>query len=408
NCVDDSHRTPLDWAMEEGKTDVAKVLLDRGASLTAGTWDESSPSGSLTSAIDDGFIDLVELLLPRVKDLDSHLPLHAAVSGRFREAESRFKSAYPGADPHSWECEAACWRAMHGRRIRMLDLLLAKGVNINAADRRGCAPLHLAALHCEADIVEWLLARGADPNITTAAPLESWTIWGGRFPFGTPLHVAAVRGDASGIEVLIRYGADVNAKDHEGFTPLYRALRAGNAETARALMAAGAETVVVKNEPGQRMLHDALLRGCPDLALALLENGADVEEQDEQNETVLHMATRLDHLELTRALFAHHADVNARNEGGATPLHLAVRGGRVDLISLLLMNGADVTARDNNGDTPLHSAALHGHEDVVALLLSHGADAAIKNEHGRTALDEATRRGHNDTAQLLQGKQGAR
>lgn len=51
--------------------------------------------------------------------------------------------------------------------VEMAKLLLASGAKVEAADSQRWQPLHYAAFHCQPDIVELLLARGASPHSTT-------------------------------------------------------------------------------------------------------------------------------------------------------------------------------------------------------------------------------------------------
>ena len=61
-------------------------------------------------------------------------------------------------------------------------------------------------------VIELLLAKGADLN---AKGEKAWT----------PLYVAIEHGQADIVELLLIKGADANGKDSEGFTPLHQAAR---------------------------------------------------------------------------------------------------------------------------------------------------------------------------------------
>jgi len=46
----------------------------------------------------------------------------------------------------------------------MVDLLIAKGADINAKNKDGCTPLHYAASHAHKEVADLLIAKGADVN----------------------------------------------------------------------------------------------------------------------------------------------------------------------------------------------------------------------------------------------------
>ena len=59
---------------------------------------------------------------------------------------------------------------------------------------------------------------------------------------GTPLHLAAVIGHKEIIEILIAKGADVNARKMNGWTPLDNAIKRKHPEIADLLRKHGAKT----------------------------------------------------------------------------------------------------------------------------------------------------------------------
>jgi uncharacterized protein len=111
----------------------------------------------------------------------------------------------------------------------------------------GPTPLLAAAYRGDRDTVERLLAEGATPCLYEAAALgeaarvralapATPAAAGERSPDGwTPLHVAAFHDDASVVEALLAHGADAGAREDEGRTPLAVAEAEGQKQVARRL-----------------------------------------------------------------------------------------------------------------------------------------------------------------------------
>jgi ankyrin repeat protein len=90
---------------------------------------------------------------------------------------------------------------------------------------------------------------------------------------------------------------------------------------------------------------------------------------DKNGNTPLHHASANDNVKIVRHLLNEGANVNVQNNDGNTPLHFAAEKGRLGVIRLLLERRADVNVQDKDGNTPLVSAAVGGHVDVVRVLL---------------------------------------
>ena len=83
----------------------------------------------------------------------------------------------------------------------------------------------------------------------------------------------------------------------------------------------------------------------------LLERGANVNAQEEDESTPLHPVSFQCHWhpELVRMLLEHGADVSVRNNLGLTPSLLASRSRNVEVIRIHLERGADATAVRDRG-----------------------------------------------------------
>ena len=98
---------------------------------------------------------------------------------------------------------------------------------LNAQTRRGMTPIALAAWHDHLDAVEYLLARGADPDVKNHNGL-------------TPLFCAVDRSRKAMARLLVRGGADLTTRGYRGRTLLHMAARSGDAGLAQTLIDSGA------------------------------------------------------------------------------------------------------------------------------------------------------------------------
>ena len=120
---------------------------------------------------------------------------------------------------------------------------LDKGVPLeirstNMTSDPGVTPLFVAAKFGKIEVVEELLARGADPTIFFTVP-------DGLYQTGTALHHASRFGYLDVVEALLDAGADPKSYDRYIATPLHQALRGGHEQVAERLIAAGAPVQVL-------------------------------------------------------------------------------------------------------------------------------------------------------------------
>ena len=153
-------------------------------------------------------------------------------------------------------------------------------------------------------------------------------------------------------------------------------------------------------------LHDAVKAGDMAQVKQLIEQGADVNEDDPRLGTPLHQAAMGGSREMAELLIAAGADVEVVNYRWGTPLKAAASKGNAAVAAALIAHGADVQAGDDHGLTPLHAAAERGHVAVVALLVENGADVNARsiqegNRPGYTPVISAGQFGHFDIVDLL-------
>jgi len=222
-------------------------------------------------------------------------------------------------------------RAAQNNNKDMVEMLIAKGADVNAKDKDGNTPLQRAAQHNRKDVAELLIAKGADVNAKyNAKNKEDYTL----------LHWAAQNNSKDVAELLIVKGADVNAKEKDGYTPLLQAAWYNRKEVAELLIA----------------------------------KGADVNAKSNYGYTPLYFAVKNNNTNVAELLIAKGADVNAKFKYGYyTPLHWAVENNNKNVAELLIAKGADVNAKFKDGYTPLVEARWNNRKDIAELLKSHGA-----------------------------------
>ncbi|KAI8909488.1 ankyrin repeat protein [Gorgonomyces haynaldii] len=111
--------------------------------------------------------------------------------------------------------------------------LLKSGANINAKDKLGDTPLHIAAKAGNIDkgnipFCQFLLDSGAQINSKNSQGL-------------TPLHSAIQTGQIPTAQFLIEKGADIKAKTDGGWTVLHLAAETGNLAACKLLIQLGAD-----------------------------------------------------------------------------------------------------------------------------------------------------------------------
>jgi ankyrin repeat protein len=259
--------------------------------------------------------------------------------------------------------------------IEKMRTLIEQGADVNAKYTDDLTLLHYAAGRGNKDCVELLLAKGAavDAKGGKAHTNPALSVVTGILPamlltpplYETPLHRAAEQGYPEVIEILLAHGADINAKNAEGETPLL--LASGYLFPSKTEYTVSGKRIVKEHHSEETIK-------------LLLERGADVNIAGgkvagiSMKWTPLHYAVREKNKEVTKLLLDRGANINAPDHVGYTPLHEAVMFGKADkeLVKLLLDRGADVNAQAMGfwKETPLKTAK---NKEIKELLRQYGA-----------------------------------
>jgi len=239
--------TPLHLAAAFGKTNMVKLLINRGANIKAKTKEGITP---LYSAASSGKVKILDLLIKKGADPNSRnkhgkTPLFAAVeSGNGRVVAFLIKNGVNinlkdkyGNTPYTiarkygndeiisllsggGENIDINMAAMEGD-FELVKKILSKnpGTINNVEKETGFTPLHQAMTYGWEEMAEYLILKGADPNIQDK--------------YGdTALHLA---GSAKEVKLLLKKGARINLKNKKGLTPLESAVKQKNKEKVEIL-----------------------------------------------------------------------------------------------------------------------------------------------------------------------------
>ena len=379
--------TALHWAARNRDADLARTLLEAGADVGAGT------------------------------RIGHYTPLHVASEAGSGEVVGVLLGA--GADPMARIVGAGSPTPLHFAAAagseRAVEALVAAGADVNAAEQAwGQTPLIFAASKGRTEAVRALLEAGADPSVHTRVidvaeravsdrierserneRIQAGEKWGPEVAEtvrreqrqeSRQARAEAASRQESETRMIeepepLSYGELVGG--HGGLTALLHAAREGHAETAFALLDAGADVNRTSAGDGTSPMLMAMINGHYDLAMRFLERGADLNLASHAGATPLfaainthwapksrypqqHVYMQQDHtyMEVMEKLLDAGADPNVR-----LTKHLWFMSFNFDLLQI-----------DAKGATPFWRAAYALDVEAMKLLVAHGADPSIPTE----------------------------
>jgi len=344
--------TALHWAAIKGDADMAQMLIYAGANVRATT------------------------------RIGAYTPLYLAAKGGYSAVVAALLAAGADARAVTSNGTTPLMIAAAAGDTRSMTSLIENGADINAKDTaKGETPLMFAAGFNRTDAVKLLLARGADHQATTkvtdlfalTAPEEEAMLRGAGGNGVRPQ--APARLDIAGATRGYRYNELISTQG--GLSALLFAARQGYMDTAKALLDGGADINQLNAGDRTSPLLMTIINGHYDLAMHLLERGANPNVAAFNGVAPLFAVLNLQwapkslypspkayqqqqatYLDVMQALLAKGADPNARvgrkvwyqaynsdyagfDEAGATPFFRAAYASDVAAMKLLAATGAD-------------------------------------------------------------------
>jgi hypothetical protein len=175
-----------------------------------------------------------------------------------------------------------------------------------------------------------------------------------------------IRGEIEAVRLFLLAGMSPD-EGNQGLSPLVEATRRGHSDIALVLIDAGAD-INSKDAYGVTATMFAAICGSTEVLERLIAEGADVNAQDVDGRTVLIETLTTENdipFSAIQAIIDAGADPNVQIKGGVTALMLAATGD-LDILRLLIDAGTDINARDDRGTTAL-MRAVRSPENVSVL-----------------------------------------
>jgi ankyrin repeat protein len=403
-------------AAMRGDTEGVRTLLRGGADVNAAQGDGMTAlhwtalSGDLKTMDVLLYAGAATEVLTRV---GAYTPLHLASSRGQAAAVARLLTAGSRVGPFTATGVQALHLAAQAGSADAVKALLDRGAEVNAPDKtHGRTPLIFATSQGRIEVMNVLLARGADARLTT-------TVIDYQARSAADSQARQTRDRA----VSAATGRTVNSNftpdpPSPGATPPGQAVGGGGGGGGGRGGGGGprppSDIETIGRQGGFTALHYAARDGFASAATALLDAGIDVNVPTAgDRSTPMVVAIINGQYDLALTFLARGANPNLANDDGVTPLFAALnnewalrtwypqptagaqqRASYLDLLEALLKAGADPNARtlshiwyaayntgrmgvDFTGATPFWRAAYALDVDAMRLLVRYGADPNI-------------------------------
>ena len=240
NFQDGAGNSPLHWACNNGCDDIAVMLTERGANISALNKNKHTPLQLCNTTFSDV---LTALATPKYdittarSEWDLASLLEACKAGDVRKVVSLLEK-WPnlvnsfdadGKTPLAQSCESD--------RFEVVSVILQKGGDVNLRDKYGRHPIHFACYAGHTTVASMLIEKGSD--------IEAITDIRDR-----PLHSACYNNRLATIKFLLDRNCNYNAKNHFGENPLHIACKRGHQDLAMKLLEIGVDSTST-DENGQ-------------------------------------------------------------------------------------------------------------------------------------------------------------
>ncbi len=290
--------------------------------------------------------------------------------------------------------------------ISLLDKLIAAGADLNHEDNNGLKAIHFTAAS-NLGYLKYLVSKGADVNAMSSNTR------------GTPLTIATEYNREATVQYLLENGAKVNHQDEYGrtalnfaldgdfsdvvmllethdavatdqsvidanmakkpevkkpqknveITDIKSAIKAGSLQETKKYFSEKLSSDDFTKEARHEIAVHAIYDGTLEIFKYLVENGIDIETEDEEGVPLLHEAVYDDNIALTRYILSRGIYINDVADDGTSTIRVAMSSSR-EMMAFLLENGLmAIPAIDSD---LIKSAMSYGNAEMTRYQMEKG------------------------------------
>ena len=284
--------------------------------------------------------------------------------------------------------------------ILISEILIQNHAHINHKNLDWNTAVHFAARNGHCDIIDLLCRNGAIINVVCEE---------GK----TPLFVAASNGHLKALTYLLTVKSFVDFPDNTETTPLLAALKNGHSECVELLLRFGADPRFIfpdcykcSSSKSFNVCHSCIIESVfnyiqlrhmgptssmfgrernPNLDMFRKMVNSIVQTHDKHlHESVcLILAAKNGRTDVIQHMLQEGCNIDQQNEEGYTAIHAAASRGQTKTIEFLIKHSANLNIASTSGMTPLLYSLQNGHFDAARLLIQNKADvnASAFNEN---------------------------